>query len=362
MGECVRWKLKNNGAKRIGNWFSSLWGRFTERGRGLVKRSKLEQVGDTLRKKIPPRLRQFDIDFEHIDLKNIQKHSTAIRWGLVVLGVFLLAQIAAALVGLFIRPTPLAIPKKPGSVVQKTLPREGYDFIEQRNIFNVEGTIPEPFESGLLECMSQAKPSNEPLVVLGTIVMNDDRFSTALIQRKNDPLVLAAKKDDWIFDNKYLILSIERKRICFQVQQSQEMEYIEIPDELAGLESAGSLRTAFSTTGIKPISETTFEVKKSFLDEKLLNLNEILQTARAVPYVDPGSGQFKGFLVQTVDPDSPFAELGIRQGDILTGVNDIKLDSAGRGLEAFQRLRNATKITLQIIRGGQSTTLDYTLN
>ena len=75
--------------------------------------------------------------------------------------------------------------------------------------------------------------------------------------------------------------------------------------------------------------------------------------------MEPGSGKFRGFLVQSVDPGSPFSALGIRQGDILTGVNDIVLDNAGKGLEAFQRLRNSPKITLDVIRGGSKQTMSY---
>jgi general secretion pathway protein C len=51
--------------------------------------------------------------------------------------------------------------------------------------------------------------------------------------------------------------------------------------------------------------------------------------------------------------------LGVNQGDVLTAVNDIVLDNAGKGLEAFQRLRNTDTINLKINRGGQPVTLTY---
>ena len=73
----------------------------------------------------------------------------------------------------------------------------------------------------------------------------------------------------------------------------------------------------------------------------------------------PGTNKFQGFLVQTIDPDSPFTELGIQQGDVLTQVNAIKLDNAGKGLEAFQSLRNSSSIKLKVVRNGREETLEF---
>ena len=237
-----------------------------------------------------------------------------------------------------------------------------FSSIEDRNIFNVEGTIPEPFETGLLDCLSQARASSQPIELLGTIVMSAPEHSTALVSLRSNPEKIAVKKDDWFFDGRYLALEIARKKICFQVRATQELEFIEIPEEGGAIGiSNPSMGAARSSGGINAVSDSQFEVSKSFLETKLLNLNKILQTARAVPYIEPGTNQFQGFLVQSIDPDSPFAELGIRQGDVLKQVNDITLDNAGKGLEAFQQLRNSGDIKLKIVRSGREQTLEYSL-
>jgi general secretion pathway protein C len=113
------------------------------------------------------------------------------------------------------------------------------------------------------------------------------------------------------------------------------------------------------TEGITAVSENQFVVNQGFLEKNLLNLNEILQTARAIPYVDHTSGKFRGFLIQSIENTSPFKKLGVNQGDVLTAVNEIVLDNAGKGLEAFQKLRNSPKVTLQVLRGGQPYTMSY---
>ncbi len=156
-------------------------------------------------------------------------------------------------------------------------------------------------------------------------------------------------------------MKVERKKLCFQVKATQDFEYIEIPEDAATVGLSGPSLEGKVSEGITAVSETEFVVKQGFLEKNLLNLNEILQTARAVPYIDPSSGKFRGFLVQTIDSGSPFAQLGVKQGDILTGVNDIVLDNAGKGLEAFQRLRSSPNIALEVLRGGQKTTLSFSV-
>jgi len=307
------------------------------------------------------RLRKIPGGLKKIELSKIAEHSGWIRWGIVVLAIFLLSEIISRGMSLFIRPVYPPMPKKPVAVAPTAVPSEDYDAILRRNMFNVEGKIPEAFEQGLLDCMSQARPTGQRILLLGTIVMNDDWLSVALVQEEGNPLKIGVKKDEFFFDGKFQAMKIERKRLCFQVRATQEFEYVEIPEDPGAL----GVSTAPSLTGIgegvTPTSETTFAVKKSFLDEKISNLNEILQTARAVPYTEPGTNKMKGFLMQSIDPGSPFAQLGLRQGDILVGVNDITLDNPGKGLEAFQRLRNSPRVSLEVMRGGQRTTLSYEL-
>src|SRR5262249_54468951 len=148
------------------------------------------------REKIPGKIRDLDFNFRDVELKNISAYSTWIERGLIVLALFLLAGIASGIIGLFIRPSFPPIPKKMGAPVVSTAPTEDYEAILRRNVFNVEGTIPPPIDVGTLDCMSEARPSTQRVQLLGTIVMNDEVQSTALIQEENNSNKLAVKKND----------------------------------------------------------------------------------------------------------------------------------------------------------------------
>ncbi|MCB0417214.1 MAG: hypothetical protein H6617_02350 [Bdellovibrionaceae bacterium] len=334
----------------------SLFQRFRESLQGFAaRRRRMEPLED-----VPPKAKKRrklpKIDLKKVELSRVSEHAKLIRWGLVVVALYLASEIVSRVVSVWVRPSFVEIPRRMNPTVTETRPRKGYGDITDRNMFNVEGTIPDPFDQGMLDCFSQAKRSTQPLTLLGTIVMKSEEYSVALVQEGGNPESVAVKKDETFF-NKYVALKVERQRFCFQVKATQDLEYIEVKDDTPGMD-LGSPTLNSGSAGINASSETEFSISKSFLDSKINDLNNILQSARAVPYVD-SQGVFKGFLIQSIQQDSIFFELGIRQGDILNGVNDIKLDNPGKGLQAFQQLRNSSQVALEITRGGQSKTLNY---
>ncbi len=322
----------------------------------LPTKSRAQRAITTLRKSVPKNLPR---NLKNIRVKNIKpetivEHSHLLNWGLIILTVLLASAASSRIIALFIRPVYTPLPTKRAVVQSHSVtPPEDFTVIEKRNIFDVENRIPDPLDQGLLDCFAQAKASTSGMQLLATIVMGNESLSVALLQDSGSNK-FAVRKDETFLD-RYQALKVERKKFCYMVKATQEMEYVEIPDE--GGEIGGNL-TNSSGGGIMPKSETTFEIKQTYLDNQLKDLNTVLQTAKAVPFTD-SSGHMKGFLMQSIDPESPFSQLGLRQGDVLAGVNDIVLDNAGKGLEAFQRLRSSNKIELKIMRGGQEMTLSY---
>ena len=304
------------------------------------------------------KVKSIKFDPEKIRLENVSEHQGKFRWGLLLLSVFLASAIASRITALLIKPTYTPIPPKPIYVQKTTTPYEDLSIIEQRNIFDNENNIPEPFDRGMLDCWSQARPSTQSLKLLGTIVMNDEELSVALVEGPSPSQKQAVKKNETFFESggQYQALKIDRKRLCFQVKSSQEFEYIEIPEE-GGLNVAGLSMGGSSRDGIIIAGENKFQIKKAFLDEQMNNLANILQTAKAVPAIE--GGKMKGFLIQTIEEDSIFASLGLGEGDVLKEVNGIILDNAGKGLEAFTALKGSNKIELKVNRGGQEQTISY---
>ena len=303
------------------------------------------------------KLKNVKFDPEKIRLDSISEHQRKFSLGLLVLSVFLASALASRIASLLIKPTYTPIPPKPVLAQREPAPTEDLSVIEQRNIFDNENIIPEPFDQGMLDCWSQARPTTQRFNLLGTIVMNDESLSVALVENQGSNQKQAVKKDELFFDNKFQVMKVDRKRLCFQVKSTQEFEYVQIPEEgglmAGGLTTGGSsLRDGISTTG-----ENRYQIQQGYLDAQLNDLSNVLQTAKAVPAIE--GGKMKGFLIQSIEEDSVFSSLGLGAGDVLKEVNGIVLDNAGKGLEAFTALKGSKKIELIVTRGGQDQVISY---
>lgn len=69
----------------------------------------------------------------------------------------------------------------------------------------------------------------------------------------------------------------------------------------------------------------------------------------------------EGAIVSQVEPDSPGARAGLKVGDVITGYNGQKVESAGELQLQVTEQRPGTKATLQVLRDGKTLYLPITL-
>ncbi len=111
--------------------------------------------------------------------------------------------------------------------------------------------------------------------------------------------------------------------------------------------------------GIKKINDTTFEIDKSLVDKVTANPMAFMRGARIVPAMKNGKPQ--GIKLYAIRPSSPYAKLGLTNGDTLQSINGFELTSAEKGLEIYAKLREATSLEVDVLRRGKPVTLKYTI-
>ncbi len=103
-------------------------------------------------------------------------------------------------------------------------------------------------------------------------------------------------------------------------------------------------------------SGNKFTVDRRELDSALGDMNKLLTQIRAVPIFK--NGKMDGLKVMSVQRSSIFSRLGLKRGDILKQINGQELNIA-QGMQMFNQLKSSDSISLDLIRKGQPTTLDY---
>lgn len=77
---------------------------------------------------------------------------------------------------------------------------------------------------------------------------------------------------------------------------------------------------------------------------------DLLTAARIVPAFKDGMAI--GFKLFAIEPDSLYAKLGFRNGDIVSKVGGGSIDTPEAALEVYTRLNHASMIEVDIIRRG----------
>jgi general secretion pathway protein C len=108
---------------------------------------------------------------------------------------------------------------------------------------------------------------------------------------------------------------------------------------------------------IQKVSATEYNIDRSAIDKILENQQLIMRSARVVPETE--NGKTVGIRLFGVRPDSLLGMIGVENGDRLERVNGFDVASPEKALEAYARLRSAEKLTVQVNRRGQPTTLDF---
>lgn len=107
---------------------------------------------------------------------------------------------------------------------------------------------------------------------------------------------------------------------------------------------------------IRKIDDHSYVIARSEIMKATTNLNVLARQARIVP----ARGE-SGFKVFSIRKNSLYKKIGLKNGDIIKNINGIDISSPDKALEAYQRLRNADKISLNIVRGGKPESMEYTI-
>ncbi len=241
---------------------------------------------------------------------------------------------------------------------QEVPPVTEYKIITQKNIFNSDGVIPEPLKGEDQQMQDlPAELSKLPLGLVGTIVHVDPNKSIASIELKG-----RNKIDHYIVEDEIegmaKITKVERRKVFFRNLSNNRNEYIEIKEE--NKVSFGT--KAGPTAGTGPIQQNgnEYTVDGTFVQKKLLDLPELLQTASG--QFSFTNGRIDGYRILDVEPDSLFTQFGIRPGDLIRSVNGQPLDSPAKAMELFNDLKNSPQIKMSINRGGRDEEFTYNIS
>jgi general secretion pathway protein C len=196
------------------------------------------------------------------------------------------------------------------------------------------------------------------LKLIGTIIDPLGVYRLAAIEVKDTKEQKLYKTGDTALGAR--IAMILRNRVV--LSRAGKLESLDADFTIAESGTAGKTMTGVEMMGqdVNKLSDTQYAVSKRYLNSQLASMSQLLTDVRAVPNVGK-DGVTDGFKVFAIRKGSLFDKIGLQNNDVLKRINGIEIDSAEKGLELFQALKNETSFNVDLMRQSQKTTMRFTV-
>ena len=222
-------------------------------------------------------------------------------------------------------------------------PLDDYRLIIDRNIFGSSDRTPEEVKAEEIEAL---EPTSLKLALLGTVA-GSPQNAVAVIEETDKRKQGLYKVGDSI--QNAIIKMILRGKVVLRVENR---------DEILTMEEEAVRSTEKEHLASRPRGRgTTITVRRSDLQESLKNINKLLSQVRIRPHFRDGKPD--GLSISRIKPGSIFAKLGLKNGDIVQGMNDKSIKSPDDILALYKKLKSGSRVRLEIDRKGQRETLNY---
>lgn len=110
--------------------------------------------------------------------------------------------------------------------------------------------------------------------------------------------------------------------------------------------------------GASPM-EQRISLQRDMIEDAFQDVNRLMTEVAITPYMQDGRPE--GLAFNNIRPNSIFRRMGLRNGDILVGVNGEQIQSVEDAMRLYQDLRSAPEVQVQIRRRGQDRNITYNL-
>ena len=246
----------------------------------------------------------------------------------------------------------------------ESLSKGSYQTIISRNIFNPDGTIPDPLSSKGDNKKAGIElppvPSQLPLNLVGTLVHSNPDKSIANIEVRSKNQVIAFTPNREI-DNIATLIKVERNKAIIRNSNNGRLEFIEIKAQTKLSFGVSKILPSPTSRGeVKQIAPNKFKLSRASILNHTKDLSSLLMQASTVPR-RKANGDIECYLLTSFQPNSIFAELGVQQGDCIKAVNGEPIDSPAKAMELYNVLKNQNSIKLMVERDGRDSESEFSI-
>lgn len=245
----------------------------------------------------------------------------------------------------------IVIEQAPRVKGRKRPPLKDFRVVMDRNIFGSKDKAAEGIKPTDIETL---EPTTLKVALLGTVTGSQEN-AVAVIEETDKRKQGLYRVGDSVQDA--IVKMILRGKVVLRVGDKDEI----LTMEESSSRRASSKQEASPSRRRRPSRApgrgASITLRRSDVQDALKNINTLLSQVRIRPHFKDGKAD--GLALSNIKGDSIFAKLGLRDGDVVQGVNERPIRSPDDILSFYKNLRSESRMSLQINRRGQERTINY---
>ncbi len=255
--------------------------------------------------------------------------------------------------------TPVSALQKPPPPIESTQkkPLAAYNPIVERNLFDTKATVAAAPKAVDVEALEQ---TSLQLKLWGTVTGPPDE-AYAVIEE-------GGKREQNLFRigdavQNATVKLILREKIILNVEGKDEVLEIEKSAGKGGAAATARAIPGRPVPGMAaaqtPVSVQKITLRRNQIDSAIQDVSQLMNQVNIRPHFY--QGQPDGMMLSRIKPNSIFMRMGLRNGDVITGVNGRDIATVDDALGFYDNLKTTDNVKLNIKRGGRQRTIEYSI-
>jgi general secretion pathway protein C len=108
---------------------------------------------------------------------------------------------------------------------------------------------------------------------------------------------------------------------------------------------------------VERLGDNRYSIDEAGVAQLTGNINQFMTQVRLIPFFEGNKSD--GYRIAAIRPGTTFEHLGFQGGDVLQQLNGLDVSSPEKLYTIFQNLKDEKKVSVNILRQGQKSTLTY---
>lgn len=153
------------------------------------------------------------------------------------------------------------------------------------------------------------------------------------------------------------VKGIFREKVVLSVNGQNEILQMEDFESGKGAFKPGGLPARGPAAGTGAVRAQRISLRRSYLEQSMQDMASLMTQVKIQPHMEDGVPA--GLALSSIKPNSIFRRMGLRNGDVIVGVDGSEISTVDDALRMVDSLKSSSNLSLQLKRRGREKNIEY---